>query len=32
MNRTSLTVLLAASMVATVGCASKNYVRNRPRR
>jgi OmpA-OmpF porin, OOP family len=27
MNRTSLTVLLAASMVATVGCASKNYVR-----
>jgi len=27
MNRTSLTVLLAASMIASVGCASKNYVR-----
>jgi outer membrane protein OmpA-like peptidoglycan-associated protein len=27
MNRTSLMVLLAASMLATVGCASKNYVR-----
>ena len=27
MNRTSLVVLLAASMAATVGCASKNYVR-----
>src|SRR5450432_1720115 len=27
MNRTSLTILLAASMAATVGCASKNYVR-----
>src|SRR5436853_5152452 len=27
MNRTSLIVLLAASMAATVGCASKNYVR-----
>jgi len=27
MNRTSLTVLLALSMVASVGCASKNYVR-----
>ncbi|HWF91332.1 MAG TPA: OmpA family protein [Terriglobales bacterium] len=27
MNRTSLAVLLAASMVGTVGCASKNYVR-----
>src|SRR5579862_67158 len=26
MNRTSLIVCLAASMVATVGCASKNYV------
>ncbi len=28
MTRTSLAVLLAASMAATVGCASKNYVRN----
>ena len=27
MNRTSLVVCLAASMVATVGCASKNYVK-----
>ena len=27
MNRTSLIVLLALSMVASVGCASKNYVR-----
>src|SRR5436309_4877532 len=27
MNRISLTVLLAGSMAATVGCASKNYVR-----
>ncbi len=27
MNRTSLSLLLAASMAATVGCASKNYVR-----
>lgn len=27
MNRTSLIVLLASSMAATVGCASKNYVR-----
>ncbi len=27
MNRTSLIVLLAGSMAATVGCASKNYVR-----
>jgi OmpA-OmpF porin, OOP family len=27
MNRTSLTVLLAVSMAASVGCASKNYVR-----
>jgi OOP family OmpA-OmpF porin len=27
MTRTSLTILLAASMVASVGCASKNYVR-----
>jgi OOP family OmpA-OmpF porin len=27
MNRTSLTVLLAASLMASVGCASKNYVR-----
>jgi len=27
MNRTSLTVLLAVTMAATVGCASKNYVR-----
>jgi OmpA-OmpF porin, OOP family len=27
MNRTSLTIFLAASMAATVGCASKNYVR-----
>jgi OmpA-OmpF porin, OOP family len=27
MNRTSLTICLAASMVATVGCTSKNYVK-----
>jgi len=27
MNRTSLIILLAASMMATVGCASKNYVK-----
>jgi len=27
MNRTSLVVLLAAGMMASVGCASKNYVR-----
>ena len=27
MNRTSLALCLAASMVATVGCASKNYVK-----
>ncbi len=27
MNRTSLAICLAASMVATVGCASKNYVK-----
>src|SRR6202521_785594 len=27
MTRTSLTVLLAVSMAASVGCASKNYVR-----
>jgi OmpA-OmpF porin, OOP family len=27
MNRTSLTILLAASMVASVGCSSKKYVR-----
>jgi outer membrane protein OmpA-like peptidoglycan-associated protein len=27
MNRTSLTILLALTMAATVGCASKNYVR-----
>ena len=27
MNRTSLVILLATSMAATVGCASKNYVR-----
>jgi OOP family OmpA-OmpF porin len=27
MNRTSLTIFLAASMVATVGCSSKNYVK-----
>src|SRR5579871_4449663 len=27
MNRTSLIICLAASMVATVGCASKNYVK-----
>lgn len=27
MNRTSLVILLAASMTATVGCASKNYVK-----
>jgi OOP family OmpA-OmpF porin len=28
MNRTSLMICLAASMVATVGCSSKNYVKN----
>src|ERR1700746_2987700 len=28
MNRTSLVILLATSMAASVGCASKNYVRN----
>ena len=27
MNRTSLTIFLAASMIATVGCSSKNYVK-----
>ncbi len=27
MNRASLVIALAASMVATVGCASKNYVK-----
>jgi len=27
MNRTSLMICLAASMIATVGCASKNYVK-----
>src|SRR5207245_5771895 len=27
MNRTSLAIFLAASMIATVGCSSKNYVR-----
>src|SRR5712692_917464 len=27
MNRTSLAIFLAASMMATVGCASKNYVK-----
>ena len=27
MNRTSLVICLAASMVATVGCSSKNYVK-----
>src|SRR5208282_6050022 len=27
MNRTSLTILLAASMAATIGCTSKNYVK-----
>jgi len=27
MNRTSLVICLAASMAATVGCASKNYVK-----
>ncbi|MBV8050324.1 MAG: OmpA family protein [Acidobacteriaceae bacterium] len=27
MNRTSLTILLALTMTATVGCSSKNYVR-----
>src|SRR5258708_12897291 len=27
MNRASLVLMLAASMAATVGCASKNYVR-----
>jgi OmpA-OmpF porin, OOP family len=27
MTRTSLVILLATSMVASVGCASKNYVR-----
>jgi len=28
MTRTSLTILLAAGMVATVGCTTKNYVKN----
>jgi OOP family OmpA-OmpF porin len=28
MNRTSLVILLAASMAATVGCSSKNYVKS----
>jgi OmpA-OmpF porin, OOP family len=28
MNRASLTVLLAVAMASTIGCASKNYVRN----
>jgi OmpA-OmpF porin, OOP family len=28
MNRTSLTIFLAATMVASVGCSSKKYVRN----
>src|ERR1700732_534808 len=27
MNRTSLAILLAGSMIATVGCSSKNYVK-----
>src|SRR5260370_11645418 len=27
MNRTSLAILLASSMVATVGCSTKNYVK-----
>jgi len=27
MNRTSLTLLLAASMAATIGCSTKNYVK-----
>src|SRR3982074_929470 len=27
MNRTSLALLLAGSMIATVGCSTKNYVR-----
>ena len=27
MNRASLVIMLAASMLATVGCASKNYVK-----
>src|SRR5437899_12903141 len=27
MNRISLTILLAASMAATIGCSSKHYVR-----
>src|SRR6202021_136927 len=27
MNRTSLTLMLAATMVASIGCSSKNYVR-----
>ena len=27
MNRTSLTLMLAAALVATIGCSSKNYVR-----
>src|SRR5690348_11942768 len=27
MNRTSLTLMLAATMVASLGCSSKNYVR-----
>src|SRR6476620_12218937 len=28
MNRTSLVICLAASLVATVGCTSKNYVKS----
>jgi OOP family OmpA-OmpF porin len=28
MNRTSLTLMLAATMVASIGCSSKNYVRS----
>ena len=28
MNRTSLVICLAVSMIATVGCASKNYVKS----
>src|ERR1039457_383688 len=27
MNRTSLTLMLAATLVASIGCTSKNYVR-----
>src|SRR5713101_8647264 len=27
MNRTSLTLMLAATMVASIGCSTKNYVR-----